>query len=61
MSHMNIHLFPIQSSLSVAFTRLKIWFDPAQDGSPYELSKPYTSERMKKRYPFFSKKLSMRM
>lgn len=58
---MNIYLSPIQSSLSVAFTRLKIWFDPAQDGSPYELSQPHTPERMKKRYPFFSKKLSMRI
>lgn len=58
---MNIYLSPIQSSLSMAFLRLKIWFDPAHDGSPYELNMPQKTERMKKRYPFFSKKLSMRM
>lgn len=58
---MKTHLSPIHSSLSMAFLRLKMWFDPAQDGSPYELNMPQKSERMKKRYPFFSKKLSMRM
>lgn len=44
-----------------AFERLKMWFDPAMDGSPYEVSMPQNKQRGKKRYPFVPRKLSMRM
>jgi len=45
----------------VAFERLKMWFDPAMDGSPYEIVPPQNKQRSKKRYPFIPRKLSMRM
>lgn len=58
---MKAYLSPVQSCLVIAFSRLKMWFDPAQTGSPYELSQPNNRESKKKRYPLFTKKLSMGM
>ena len=53
--------FSLQKGLSVAFSRLQVWFDPAQVGSPYETTTPKRSAKNKGQFPFFSKRLSIRM
>lgn len=58
---MNTALSPLQRGLSVAFSRLQVWFDPAQTGSPYETLQPKKDRKTKRQYPFFSKRLSIRM
>lgn len=58
---MKIALNGTKTVALVAFERLKMWFDPAMDGSPYEMSTPQSKQRCKKRYPFIPRKLSMRM
>lgn len=58
---MNTALSPLQKGLSVAFSRLQVWFDPAQTGSPYETFQPKKDKKSKGQYPFFSKRLSIRM
>jgi len=58
---MSTPLVPLQKSLSAAFLCLQIWFDPAQTGSPYETPQPKKNKKMKRQYPFFTKRLSIRM
>lgn len=58
---MKTYFSPIQSGLVMAFSRLQMWFDPAQTGSPYDISQPDKREKGKMRLPLFTKKLSMRM
>jgi len=58
---MNTSFFSLQKGFNMAFLRLQVWFDPAQTGSPYETSTPRTSKKHKQKYPFFSKRLSIRM
>lgn len=58
---MNTALSPLQRGLSVAFSRLQVWFDPAQSGSPYETFQPKKERKTKRQYPFFTKRLSIRM
>jgi len=58
---MNTLVFPLQKGLSVAFLRLQMWFDPAQTGSPYETAQPKRDRKMKRIYPFFSKRLTIRV
>jgi hypothetical protein len=58
---MNTALSPLQKGLSMAFLRLQVWFDPAQAGSPYETFQPKKNKKSKRQYPFFTKRLSIRM
>jgi hypothetical protein len=58
---MNIPFSPVKNGLVMAFSRLQMWFDPAQVGSPYETLQPKKTKSGKKHYPFFSKRLSIRM
>lgn len=58
---MSTHVFPLQKTLSMAFSRLQIWFDPAQTGSPYETPLTNRSEKVKRHHSFFSKRLSIRV
>ena len=58
---MNTAFFHLQNSLSRAYFGLQVWFDPAQTGSPYETFQPKRNSKTKKQYPFFTKKLSIRM
>ncbi|MFH0773040.1 MAG: hypothetical protein V1922_01900 [bacterium] len=58
---MSTLLFPIQKGLSMAFLRLQVWFDPAQTGTPYETFPPKQNGKVKRNYPFFSKRLSIRV
>ena len=58
---MSTHVFPLQKTLSMAFSRLQIWFDPAQTGSPYESLQPKKDKKAKKLEPFFTKRLSVRI
>ena len=58
---MSIPHFPLQRGLSMAFSRLQIWFDPAAAGSPYETLQPNRDKKRKRLEPFFSKKLSIRV
>jgi hypothetical protein len=51
----------VKNSVSAAFSRLQVWFDPAQTGSPYETLTPRKTSTNKKQYPFFTKRLSIRM
>jgi hypothetical protein len=53
--------FSLKNGLSMAFSRLQVWFDPAQEGSPYETFLPKNDKAGKKRYPLFIKKLSIRI
>lgn len=61
MSYLNKGLLASKTSALLAFERLKIWFDPAITGSPYESEAPRNRPRTQKRYPFMPRKLSMRM
>lgn len=58
---MNTALSPLQKGLSMAFLRLQDWFDPAMAGSPYETFQPKKDKKSKHQYPFFSKRLSIRI
>ena len=58
---MSIPFSPLQKGLSLAFSRLQIWFDPAQTGSPYETPQSKGNKRRRRLEPFFSKKLSIRV
>lgn len=58
---MNTPLFHLQNGLVMAFSRLQVWFDPAQTGSPYEAFQPKRGKKSKEQSPFFSKRLSIRM
>ncbi len=58
---MSTYLSPLKIGLSAAYTCLKVWFDPAMSGSPYE-SQPQKREKSRsQKYPFFIKKLSIRI
>ena len=61
MSLMSIPLNPLQKGLILAFSRLQVWFDPAQAGSPYETPHMGKTKNGKRQSPFFSKRLSMRI
>jgi len=58
---MSTSFFMLQKGFNAAFSRLQVWFDPAQTGSPYESTSPRRSKKNKQQYPFFSKRLSIRM
>ncbi len=58
---MHTSLSHLQTGLITAFSRLQVWFDPAQTGSPYETFQPKNSRKSKQQYPFFSKRLSIRV
>jgi len=58
---MSTLIVPLQKSLSYAFSQLQIWFDPAQSGSPYEAPHMPTKSNQKKKFPLFSKRLSIRI
>jgi len=58
---MNTLSSPLQKGLSLAFSCLQIWFDPAQAGSPYESLQPKRDKKTKKLEPFFTKRLSIRI
>lgn len=51
----------LQKGLIAAFSRLQVWFDPAQTGSPYEKNLPHHGGKTKRFYPLFTKKLSIRI
>lgn len=61
MSYLNKGLLASKAGALMAFERLKIWFDPAIAGSPYESGTLKKRIPIQKRYPFMPKKLSMRM
>lgn len=61
MSYLNKGLSASKIGALLAFERLKIWFDPAVTGSPYESEGPRNKPQTQKRYPFVPRKLSMRM
>lgn len=45
----------------MAFSRLQVWFDPAQTGSPYETYHPRRDRKVGRQYGLISKKLSIRV
>jgi len=45
----------------LAYECLKLWFDPAREGSPYELGASPHKKNGQKKYQFFHKKLSIRI
>lgn len=61
MSYLNKGLLASKTGALLAFERLKMWFDPAVVGSPYESEAPQNRHHTQKRYPFMTRKLSMRM
>lgn len=61
MSYLNKGLYASKIGALLAFERLKIWFDPATTGSPYESEAPKSRPKIQKRYPFMPRKLSMGM
>ena len=58
---MSTSLLPLQKGLVSAFSRLQVWFDPAQSGSPYETFQTKHKKNRKHQYSFFSKRLSIRI
>ena len=61
MSYLNKGLLASKAGALMAFERLKMWFDPAITGSPYESEAPRNRTKIQKRYPFMPRKLSMGM
>jgi len=58
---MKTGMFGTKTMVLEAYERLKIWFDPAMNGSPYELLSAQNKQKNKKRFPFIPRKLSMRV
>lgn len=58
---MNTSFSPLKNAFSVAVLRLKVWFDPAQEGNPYESSplfKKETQYSVVKRYGYLHRVLA---
>lgn len=58
---MSTPLVSLEKGLNMAFSRLKVWFDPAQTGSPYETSHLSKNGKKGRQYGVFAKRLSMRI
>ncbi len=58
---MKTGMFDTKMMVLGAYERLKIWFDPAMSGSPYELSTAQNRKKNGKRFPFVPRKLSIRI
>jgi hypothetical protein len=58
---MKTPFFSLKNSLFVALSRLGEWFDPAQEGSPYELHSHATRMPEIKNPLFLKKRLSIRI